>query len=138
MSEQPSQLALRRPWSALLDRAGVVASITCAIHCALMPLLVSVLPLAGVGLLAEESAETGFVGAAIAIGLLSLVPSYLQRHGRARPLVIFVGGVAAILLARSFFEESSSFEIPLVVTGAILIATAHVLNGRLCRSCEHC
>ena len=40
-------------YSSRLDHAGMTASILCAIHCAIVPLLITLLPLAGLGFLAN-------------------------------------------------------------------------------------
>lgn len=122
----------------LLDRAGIGASIACAVHCALAPLLVVALPLVGLRFLVDDSTEWAFVGASVALGVLSLVPSYFRSHGRLRPLLVFAAGIGVLLVARILLEEDFWFEIAAVVTAAILIVSAHALNRKLCVSCEQC
>ena len=41
----------------LVDTIGAFLSFSCAIHCVAMPLLVTILPLLGLGFLASERAE---------------------------------------------------------------------------------
>jgi hypothetical protein len=86
-----------------LDRMAIATAIACALHCALMPLL----PLIGLGLVANEQSETLLLGMALAGGIASLFPSYIRRHHVA-------------------------------VLGALLIAAAHRVNLRLCRTCRVC
>ena len=38
----------------MLDKAGMIASITCAIHCMIMPLVVTLLPIFGLSLFGTE------------------------------------------------------------------------------------
>jgi hypothetical protein len=121
-----------------LDRAGVVASLVCALHCALTPMLIGLLPLAGLGLLADERTEWVFIAAAFVIGALSLLPSYARRHRRPLPLVVFTLGAGLILGVRLVGGEESKFEIPAVAGGALLIAAAHLVNHRLCLACPDC
>ena len=121
-----------------LDRIGVIASCVCAVHCALTPLLISLVPLLGLSLLADERAEWTLVGISVAMGFLSLVPAYIRRHRRGRPLVLFGAGLLLILIARLLLDEKVSFEIPFVLLGALLIVTSHVVNLRLCRACAVC
>jgi hypothetical protein len=116
-----------------LDRAGVAASCACAAHCALTPFFLGLLPLAGVAWLAGEGAEWAFVAATITIGLLSLLPAYARRHGRVRPLLLFSAGAALLLCARLLLEDDVRLEVASAVAGALLIASAHVTNLRLCR-----
>jgi hypothetical protein len=117
-----------------LDSAGVAASCACAAHCALTPLVLGLLPLAGLVPLAGEGAEWAFVAVAIAVGLASLLPSYIRRHGQARPLVLFAAGAALLLSARLLLEDDIKIEVPAAVAGALLIASAHVSNLKLCRT----
>jgi hypothetical protein len=121
-----------------LDRVGMIASCACAIHCALMPFIIAFLPLTGLSLLADLRTEWAFVGVSIAVGLASLVPSYVRRHRRAMPLAIFAGGLCLILLARLGFEAGPLVEISIVVIGALLLAASHLLNRRLCQACVVC
>ena len=118
-----------------LDRIGVVASCACAVHCALMPALLGLLPLVGLGWLAEERTEWILVCASSAVGVTSLLPSYLRQHRRASPSATFAGGMALIVAGRVLFEARAGVEAASVVSGAVLVASAHFLNRRLCRSC---
>lgn len=121
-----------------LDRAGVAASCVCAAHCALSPLALGLLPLAGLAHFAGEGAEWAFVAVAVTIGLASLLPGYFRRHRRARPLVLFAAGTALLLSARLLMEDVMMLEVPATVAGALLIAAAHVFNLKLCRDCPSC
>src|SRR5919106_6199390 len=87
-----------------LDRIGVVAASVCAVHCIMLPLFVSALPLVGLGFLMAEQTEWTFVGLSFAAGFLSLVPSYVRRHRKGRPLILFSAGLALILIARLWLE----------------------------------
>jgi hypothetical protein len=114
-----------------LDRMGIATAIICALHCASMPLL----PLIGLGLVANETSEVLLLGIALAGGTASLFPSYIRRHRQLRPLLLFVLGAGLILAVRSWFEK---IEMPVVVLGALLIAAAHKANLRLCQTCRVC
>jgi hypothetical protein len=121
-----------------LDHIGMVASCACAIHCALTPFIIGLLPFMGLSLLADPLTEWSFVGVSVAVSISSLLPSYLRRHRQAKPLVILAGGFCLILAARVVFEANLSAEIPIVVIGALLIATSHLMNRRLCQACIVC
>lgn len=121
-----------------LDRLGAAASLACAAHCAAIPLLVGFLPLAGLGFLASEPTEWTLVGLSLGIGILSLTPSHARKHRKWRPLLLFAFGASLIIAVRLSAEEGSRLEAPTVALGALLIAFAHVVNRRLCRSCAAC
>ena len=56
----------------LADTTGACLSVACAVHCLAMPLLVAVLPLIGLGFLANESAELVLILVAIGLAVGSL------------------------------------------------------------------
>jgi hypothetical protein len=121
-----------------LDRLGAAASLTCAVHCAAMPLLAGWLPLVGLSFLASEAAEWSLVGLSLGVGSLSLLPSYVRKHRQWRPLSIFIFGAGLIIAVRLLAEEGSRLEAPAMTLGALIIACAHLVNQRLCRSCAAC
>jgi hypothetical protein len=121
-----------------LDNFGVLASLVCAAHCATTPLIIGLLPLIGLEIFADKLTEWIFVSVSFVLGVSSLIPSYLRRHRRLKPLLAFAAGVALILAARLNFEGALSSEIPFVTLGALLLAGAHLLNRQLCRTCPVC
>jgi hypothetical protein len=89
------------------------------------------------GWLLNESTEALLLTAAVGTAALSLGPSYWRRHRRKRCLGLFATG--AILLALAKLGPVTEGSEPLAVaSGAALIATAHLVNLRLCRECALC
>jgi MerC mercury resistance protein len=121
-----------------LDRLGAAASLACAVHCAAMPLLAGLLPLVGMSFLASDQAEWLLVGLSLCVGSLSLAPSYARKHRQWRPVVLFTFGASLIIVVLLSGEEGSRLEAPAMALGALLIACAHLINRRLCRSCAAC
>jgi hypothetical protein len=76
--------------SAKLDRMGVIASTVCAIHCALLPLLIAVLPMTGLNFLSAPLVEYSMIFIAAIIGLFSLGMSFMRIHKRIWPLMLFL------------------------------------------------
>jgi hypothetical protein len=103
-----------------------------------MPLLAGLLPVVGVGFLASEQTELALIGLSLSVGGLSLLPSYARKHRQWRPLLLFAFGASLIVAVRLCMEEGSRLEAPAMVIGALLIACAHLVNRRLCRSCAAC
>ena len=121
-----------------LDRLGIVASCVCAAHCVLMPLLIVTLPILGLSFVGVTNGEWLFLAASAVIGGVSLLPAYMKRHRKCRPLLLFGSGFVLLLVARLWLEETQKFEIPIVLIAALLIVTAHFTNLRLCQSCAIC
>jgi len=121
-----------------LDRLGAAASLACAAHCAAMPLLIGLLPLVGLGFLTDERIELALAGLSIGVGSLSLIPNYARKHRHLRPLLLFAFGAGLIIAMRLLAEEGSRLEALSMALGAVMIACAHLVNLRLCRSCASC
>jgi hypothetical protein len=116
------------------DALGVSATIACAIHCALLPLLLSSLPLFGINILNNIFFETGMILLAMIIGTYSLWHGYRRHHHHNLPLVLFITGILFLLLK----QFTVSLHIWLLIPAVLLIVTAHFLNWHFCRKAKHC
>jgi hypothetical protein len=122
---------------ARIDRAGIIASSVCAVHCVVSPLLPVVMSLHGLRASLNQNAEWVFVGVSFALGSASLLPSYVHLHRRAAALVLFTSG-AALMLAGRLLIPFEDIEALLVVIGALAMLAAHGANRWLCRTCPQC
>ncbi|SFG23162.1 MerC mercury resistance protein [Novosphingobium sp. CF614] len=107
-----------------LDRAGIILSGLCAVHCLLGVLLVGLLGLGGEALLSPAIHRVG-LALALVVGLASLGFGAL-RHGRVGPLV--VGGLGLSLMAAAIAVGHGLPEAVLTVLGVSLVAFAHIRN----------
>ncbi|MGB5777847.1 MerC family mercury resistance protein [Altererythrobacter sediminis] len=111
---------------ARLDRAGILLSGLCALHCIASIVVVSAIGIGGEWLLAPEIHRYGLVVAlliaAVAIGLGAL------RHRRMAPFVVammglsFMGGALAV--------PHGAQEAILTIIGVSLVTLGHILNLR--------
>lgn len=121
-----------------LDKTGAFASLLCAIHCALMPLLITLLPLLGLGFLASEPVEWALVSTSAVLGVSSLRLGY-REHGKRRALATLAVGLTLLVLGRVTEARGwGAWGVPVLVLGGCTVAFSHVFNGRLCRSCRSC
>lgn len=125
---------LHRPW---LDLMGVAVSVTCAVHCAASGLFFALLPWLGVAGAEQPWLEWAFLGTAITVGTASLRAGW-TRHRRGAPGVAFAAGLALLIAARAVAERVEDIEPALVVVGAALVSTAHLLNWRSVVTCRAC
>jgi hypothetical protein len=119
-----------------LDRAGIVASSLCAIHCAVFALLPMVSVVA-TGFVVDPWVERLLVAVAVGLGLASLLSSFAFAHRDLRPLAVLAAGLAA-LAARALVGEHSRAEAVCSIFAACLLVSAHVLNLRLTSCCDRC
>jgi len=120
---------------AWVDSFGTTVSIACAIQCTFFPLILTVLPLLGLGFLAGDGVEKVFLGTSAVLGLSSF--SWGFRYHRQLYIFLFlISGFVLIFFGRVWVQEK--FEILFVVSGALVLASGHLLNRRLCRLCADC
>lgn len=123
-------MKLQINWNAL----GVSAAVACAIHCALLPLFITALPLFGVNLLENIYFEIGMITVAFVIGSLTLTHGYRKHHHKLIPLLLFIVGMILLSIKHFFIE----YILWLVIPSSILIISAYYLNWKLCRQAKHC
>ncbi len=119
-----------------LDIVGIGASLLCAIHCALLPVLFTTLPLMGIELLENDQVELGFILFSLVVGCFGLYNGYKKHHHKKLPLLLFITGILLLFFANFFLEDSIESIVKMV--GAAAIVTAHLNNWRSCRECKLC
>ncbi len=115
------------------DGLGMGVSIACAIHCALLPLVLTSLPLLGLHFFAHPAFEYGMIGLAFVIGILALRHGLRHHHHSYLPIIVFSIGFSFLLLKEIF----SSIEFILLVPAVFFILLAHGINLKLCKKKEH-
>ncbi|WP_072038945.1 MerC domain-containing protein [Flavihumibacter solisilvae] len=107
------------------DGAGILISITCAIHCIVLPLFLSSLSLLSIEFLENKWVEWTMMLAALLFGIISLYHGYRRHHRKSMPIVLFVAGYCLMVLNQATLERFIHLLVP---AAAISIVTAHVLN----------
>jgi hypothetical protein len=123
----------QRSYKINLDRIGITASTLCAIHCAALPFVITVLPMWGVGFLANEAVEITMIAVSLIIGIWSLSAAYRKQHHRIIPVLILISGFACIAVGH--FSGIELLEPILIPLGGFTIAIAHYINLRMLKSC---
>ena len=116
------------------DVLGITTAVACAIHCALLPLFLSSLPLFGINIIHNIYFEAGMITLAFAVGSFSLYHGFRKHHHQILPLLVFAAGFI-LLVMKQFFVL---YETWLLLPAALLIITAHFLNYLYCRKANHC
>jgi len=121
--------------SITLDSLGMTASTLCAIHCALVPIFLTTLPLLGLQFLADERIEISMILISAVLGTLSLSLSYRKQHRKLLPFLILFTGFA--LIGAGHFPDMKNVESILIPSGGFTVALAHFVNWRLNKTCGH-
>lgn len=116
------------------DALGIAASVACAIHCALLPLVLTSLPILGINIINNYWFEFLMILLSLVVGIYSLRHGFKKHHHRKLPIVIFAAGILLLLLKQVFHAQQLWFLVPAM----ILVVTAHYINYRDCRKADHC
>jgi len=117
-----------------LDALGITTSLACAIHCALLPLFLTSLPVFGTNIIHNRTFEVVMIVLAFCIGSFSLFHGYKSHHHRYLPLIVFSAGFIFLVLKQFFLQDELWFLLPAV----IFIMSGHFLNYYFCRQSNHC
>jgi len=115
------------------DLLGISASIICAIHCALLPLLLTSLPLFGINIIHHLGFELAMIALALLIGSYSMYHGYRKHHHRFLPWLLFLLGGGFLILKQVF----PAYQYWLLAPAVCLIIYSHLLNVRSCRAHNH-
>jgi multisubunit Na+/H+ antiporter MnhG subunit len=115
------------------DAFGIATSVACAIHCAVLPLILSSLPLFGTNIIENQGFELLMIGLAFVVGVYSLYHGRKKHHHSYTPLLLFSAGIV-LMIVKSI---SQSHALWLLIPAVIAVITAHFLNYKLCRVHNH-
>lgn len=110
-----------------LDQAGIWVTTLCALHCLLLPVIVPMLSVIGLGFIGATILERTILGASLLVGAIALSQG-VRRHRRVYPVVLLIAGGTFYWFKDLF---GASMEPWIIVFGAGLIVTAHWVNLRL-------
>lgn len=116
-----------------LDVMAMGSSLLCAIHCAVIPVLLYSSTFAGLAFLHEHWVEWVFIALAFVFVLVALLPSYRKKHKSVAPLVIVSIGFLFIVISR--FPTTETEEIITTTMGSLIICGAHYINWKMNREC---
>ena len=116
------------------DYFGIGTSLLCAIHCALLPVILTSLPLFGINIIHNSFFEWGMITIAFLVGCYALVHGYIKHHRSKLPFMIFASGFIFLIL-KQFSGQAEYFFLFLAVG---LIISAHYINFRYCRASKTC
>lgn len=113
------------------DKLGFAASFACAVHCALLPLAVALMPAVVLNVGGWLDWDQAFVVFASLLGATTMSLGY-RRHRAFHAWALLVPGLA-LIWAASFtsLHDHTAAHLVLMVLGGSLLAVAHLVNLRL-------
>ncbi|MFN6386796.1 MAG: MerC domain-containing protein [Bacteroidota bacterium] len=115
------------------DAFGIAASVACAIHCAVLPLILSSLPLFGINIIENQGFEFIMIALAFIVGVYSLYHGRKKHHHSFYPMLLFAAGISLLFIKSILHSHSLMLLLPAVS----LVVIAHYVNYKLCRVHNH-
>ncbi len=113
------------------DRIGFAASFLCALHCALLPLALALMPALGLSMGGWVDIDQAVTVFATLLGVTTLAIGY-RRHRVFRAWMLLLPGLALVWLgAFSPLHDHGLLHAALMTAGGLAIAGAHLVNLRL-------
>lgn len=123
-------MTLKTNW----DFLGIATSVLCAIHCALLPVVLSSLPVFGINIIHNSFFEWGMIAVAFLVGSYSLFHGYIKHHHNSFPVLVFSIGVLFLILKQIFSQQEYLF----LAFAVLFIISAHIINFKYCRQSKVC
>ncbi|MBK6727445.1 MAG: MerC domain-containing protein [Xanthomonadales bacterium] len=121
-----------RRWHQRLDWLGAGASFVCALHCAALPVVLALAPLAGAHWLASHRFDQWAVSVALLFGAAVIGAAYCTHRWR-QVLAMYLGSALLMLAAAFFVHEPAWLHAAMLVAGGLLLALTHLSNRRSAR-----
>ncbi|MBL9065220.1 MAG: MerC domain-containing protein [Sphingopyxis sp.] len=119
----------------LADLLGITLSLTCLVHCLALPLLVLLAPALGTWFAIPEWVHAAILMLALPAATFAMTDGW-RRHRRALPVLLAGAGLGLLAAGLAAHEGWLALADPeaadrlLTSMGAMVLATAHVLNWR--------
>lgn len=124
-------------YSEKIDKAGLILSVTCLVHCLILPVLIATLPFVSfMSLLKAPITETCMILFAILNAVMAVTLNFKKHKNFIVPTFFFSG---VILLLLNFIMHSLVQKNEYIITiGAFFIGVGHLINHKLCDTCPKC
>lgn len=123
MNVSNAELSVTGAGEGLLDLYATSLSALCLIHCLVLPLFASLLPVAGQ--LSENALAHRLLVLLAAPATFWAGWRSLSMIGGQFFIVVAMGGLG-LLMSAAFVDALSAYELGITVTGALLLASAHL------------
>lgn len=119
----------------VLDRYGMALSIGCALHCALLPIAMSLLTATSLSWIVGPQFEWAILACTFILGSWRLVRSFV-RHRNPTSLYLFAVGLIFFAAAKMTWFNFPYNEAWFMSAGGLVVAAAHFRNLQLCACCH--
>lgn len=120
-----------------LDKLGICLSVLCALHCAVLPITITLFPIIASSIIADEVVHKMLLWAVLPLGMLAFLFG-CRKHKDFKILALGVLGMSGLLLSLLFghhYWGETGEKLGTVLSG-LLLALGHFKNHQLCQKAE--
>jgi len=129
-----------------MKNVGMWASIVCAIHCTVVPLLAILIPITGVYLFINETFEYILLALSLLFNITNVCFGYRQHKSNKAVAVLalglFIFVVGRLLHHHNHHNHHVGFQFDLfnlfMILGGVLMALSSLMNDKMCKHCKTC
>lgn len=114
---------------AYFGKISIAASCACALHCVLLPLVFTTLPLFGIEVIENSFLELSIISISLAVGGWAVWKGYKKHHRKVVP-VLFSNGITLMIIGK--LVALKNIEVFIILLGAVVLVAAHIYNWRKC------
>jgi uncharacterized membrane protein YfcA len=131
--------SIPRSFATTADRAGVLASALCFVHCLVTPVLFSLSAVSAHFLPSEERTHRTLAILITLLGAAAILTGY-RRHKHPSILVLMAAGLTLIFAGAFLGDRLASHwqEVAITLAGSCLMIAAHRRNHTFCQRCIRC
>lgn len=126
-----------------MKNVGTWASIVCAIHCTVVPLLAILIPTTGIYLFINENFEFVLLALSLLFNITNICFGYRQ-HKSNKAVAMLALGLFLFVVGRLLHNHNhhSGFQFDLfnlfMIVGGLLMAISSFMNDKMCKHCKTC
>jgi uncharacterized membrane protein (UPF0136 family) len=126
-----------------MKNVGMWASIVCAIHCTVVPLLTILIPTTGIYLFINENFEFFLLALSLLFNITNICFGYRQ-HKSNKAVAMLALGLFLFVVGRLLHNHNhhSGFQFDLfnlfMIVGGLLMAISSFMNDKMCKHCKTC
>ncbi len=123
-----------------IDNIGIFLSSVCAVHCALLPIIIFLFPIVASFSSDKESLTHILVFIFTIPAVVFAIYSMVKIHGEKKPLLYILPGMVLVFIGTFLVHQwlGHNLEPIFVVSGSLLMIRGHLLNKRHCEHCHTC
>lgn len=121
------------------DKIGSYVATTCLVHCLVMPILITLIPFAGLFSVSLNLFEIVIMLCALFFGIISICAGFKKHRKYSGPFLISLGLFLLLTGSITHHTDLEYYHIPIMIMASAVLIIGHLTNNTLCNKyCNKC